>query len=453
MHVREISALLAAHRVFGLLPDVELAALTPQWQHRRVASGEIVLAESEMPVRLGLLVSGGIDLVDQDAAWRLPLEPQELFGAGATVADHDDAQRAVATAPSEVLFLDVETLRELVQRNPRLLPLLPAIPRRPARASPRSAMAQSGNIMTQPIASLVKRAPVSIDRTQSIRVAAQRMAEAKVSSILLTQDGRLSGLVTDRDLRTRALAAGLDASRPVSDIATLAPQTLQTRDSVLDAMVLMARKNIHHVPVLEGDELVGMVTATDVNLYQSPSVVYLTNEIYEQADLAGLVACSARVKDLQGSLAKAGTNAHSTGRIVTSVTDAFTVRLIQLAEEELGPAPVRYAWVAAGSQARMEQSARTDQDNCLVLSDDYRPETHGEYFRGFARRVCDGLHACGYVHCPGEMMAMTDKWRQPLAQWREYFSRWINRPEPMALMLISVFFDQRAVHGDTGLLD
>ena len=138
MHVREISALLAAHRVFGLLPDVELAALTPQWQHRRVASGEIVLAESEMPVRLGLLVSGGIDLVDQDAAWRLPLEPQELFGAGATVADHDDAQRAVATAPSEVLFLDVETLRELVQRNPRLLPLLPAIPRRPARASRRT---------------------------------------------------------------------------------------------------------------------------------------------------------------------------------------------------------------------------------------------------------------------------------------------------------------------------
>ncbi|HRN76535.1 MAG TPA: putative nucleotidyltransferase substrate binding domain-containing protein [Ottowia sp.] len=279
------------------------------------------------------------------------------------------------------------------------------------------------------------------------------MAEAKVSSILLTQDEQLFGLATDRDLRSRVLAAGLDTERPVADIATLAPLTLQTRDSVFDAMVLMARQNVHHAPILDGARLVGMVTATDLTLYHSPSAVYLTSDIYQQPDLAGLVACSGRVKDLQSSLAKAETSAYSTGHIITSVTDAFTVRLIQLAERQLGPAPVPYAWVAAGSQARMEQAARTDQDNCLVLSDDYRAEQHGEYFRAFSKLVCDGLDACGYVHCPGEIMAMTDKWRQPKARWQQYFTQWINKPEPMALMLTSVFFDLRAVHGDTDLLD
>lgn len=452
MQALDISTLLAAHRVFGLLPEGERLALATHWQPHHFASGEIVLTESEMPERMGWLLSGGVDLVDPDAVWHLPLRPHELFGAGATALEHDDALHAVATAPSEVLFLGVDRLRELVQANPRLLPLLPAVPRLP-RARPRAAAAQSGNIMTQPIASLIKRAPVSIDRAQSIREAARRMAEAKVSSILLTQDEQLFGLVTDRDLRSRVLAAGLGTERPVADIATLAPLTLQTHDSVFDAMVLMARQNVHHAPILDGSRLVGMVTATDLTLYHSPSAVYLTSDIYKQPDLAGLVACSARVKDLQSSLAKAETSAYSTGHIITSVTDAFTVRLIQLAERQLGPAPVPYVWVAAGSQARMEQAARTDQDNCLVLSDDYRPEQHGEYFRAFSKFVCDGLDACGYVHCPGEIMAMTDKWRQPKSRWQQYFTQWINKPEPMALMLTSVFFDLRAVHGETELLD
>ncbi len=451
MQVSDIHALLAAHRVFGLLPDDDQAALAAQWQHRHVAAGAIVLAESEMPERLGWLLAGGVELVDPDAVWRLPLRPQELFGAGATALDPHGALYAVASAASEVLLLDAEALHQLVQAHPRLLALLPAIPRLP-RARPRSSAAQSGNMMTQPIASLIRRAPVSIDRAQSIRSAAERMAEAKVSSILLTQDEQLFGLITDRDLRSRVVAPGIDPARPVADIATLAPLTLQSQQSVFDAMVLMARQNVHHVPVLDGDRVLGMVTATDLDQYQSPSAVYLTNDIYKQPDLAGLVACSALVKDLQSSLATAETNAYSTGHIVTSVTDAFTVRLIQLAEQALGPAPVPYVWVAAGSQARMEQAARTDQDNCLVLSDDYRPEQHGEYFRAFSRFVCDGLNACGYVYCPGEMMAMTDQWRQPQARWRQYFQQWIHKPEPMALMLTSVFFDQRAVHGDSTLL-
>ncbi|MDO5691950.1 MAG: putative nucleotidyltransferase substrate binding domain-containing protein [Pseudomonadota bacterium] len=451
MQVTEIQNQLAAHRVFSLLTEAERMALAPQWRCQRFADGEIVLTESEMPEHLGWLVAGTVDLVDAEAAWRLPLRPGELFGAGATTLDHDDALHATATATSEVLFLDIETLRALTQANPRLLPLLPAIPRA-SRAGPRADAPQSGNVMTQPISSLITRAPVTIDRAQSIREASRRMADAQVSSILLTQDDQLFGLITDRDLRSRVLAAGLDSARPVADIATLAPLTLQTHDSIFDAMVMMARQNIHHVPVLDGTRVVGMVTATDLSRHQSPSAVYLTSDIHKQADLAGLVACSARVGSLQSNLAKAETNAYSTGHIITSVTDAFTVRLIQLAERQLGPAPVPYAWVAAGSQARMEQAARTDQDNCLILSDDYRPAEHGEYFRAFARFVCDGLDACGYVHCPGEMMAMTDQWRQPQARWRQYFDQWTKKPEAMALMLTSVFFDQRAIHGDTTLL-
>jgi CBS domain-containing protein len=138
---------------------------------------------------------------------------------------------------------------------------------------------------------------------------------------------------------------------------------------------------------------------------------------------------------------------------VTAITDALTTRLIHLAEAQLGPPPVDYAWVAAGSQARAEQTAKSDQDNCMVLSDAFDPSLHGTYFQELSRQVCSGLDACGYVFCPGEMMAMTDTWRQPRKRWSEYFQRWIEQPDPKALMHTCVFFDLRRVAGSTTLLE
>lgn len=134
------------------------------------------------------------------------------------------------------------------------------------------------------------------------------------------------------------------------------------------------------------------------------------------------------MRGLQRSLVDADATAYSSAHIITAITDALTERLLQLAQARLGPAPVDFVWVAAGSQARNEQTARSDQDNCLVLDDAFDEALHGEYFAALARFVCDGLAQCGYIHCPGEMMAMTPTWRQPLRRWSQYFRGWTDRP-------------------------
>ena len=308
-------------------------------------------------------------------------------------------------------------------------------------------------LMTTPVSALIKREPVMVAPDATILATAQRMRDDRVSSVLLVERGLLFGVVTDRDLRNRALAAGLDPSTPVHQIATLAPLTIGMHQPAFEALVLMARHNIHHVPVLDGQQIVGMITATDLTQQISTSAVYVAGDIHRQTDLSGLVAAAARVKEIQRQLAESHASAYSTGRVVTAVTDALTTRLLELAEARLGPAPVDYAWVAAGSQARSEQTAKSDQDNCLVLDDRYDADRHGEYFKALANEVNDGLAACGYIHCPGEMMARTDEWRQPRSQWLEYFRRWTDAPEPKALMLTCVFFDLRAIHGATSMLD
>jgi CBS domain-containing protein len=332
----------------------------------------------------------------------------------------------------------------------------PAAPEAPTPAATAAATAASNadtGWMATPVRALMRSTPVTANQDASIREVAVRMRDAKVSSVLLMDGDRLVGIVTDRDLRNRVLAEGLDTARPAIQVGTRDPITLPATAAAFEALLLMTERGIHHLPVVEGGRVLGMLTAGDLAQRQTASAIYLVGDISRQGDVAGLARASAQVAQLQRQLAANATPAGTSGRIITSITDAVTRRLLQLAHQQLGNAPVPYVWVAAGSQGRSEQTARSDQDNCMILDDAYDPQRDGEYFEALARFVCDGLNACGYVYCPGEMMAMTDQWRQPLARWQAYFDGWINRPEPKALMLTSVFFDLRAIAGDTALLE
>jgi len=269
----------------------------------------------------------------------------------------------------------------------------------------------------------------------------------------VVQGDALVGLLTEHDLSARVVARAHPVEAPVAEVLTPHPHCVRRGVPAFEAMLLMARHGIHHVPVLDGERPVGLITADDLLRAQQRSPLWLARSIDRQAGLPGLIEACAQVPLLQLDLVAADATAHHTGRLITAITDAVTVRLLALAEQELGPPPLPYAWVAAGSQARQEQTARSDQDNALVLDDAYGPSRHGPYFEALARFVCDGLHACGYVHCPGDMMARNPQWRLTRREWAEHFAQWTRTPDPTALMLTSVFFDLRTVHGETALVE
>jgi len=440
---------LRQHPVLSQLDDESLSALPAQLRLARLEAGATVGDAETLATQLGLLARGRLVWSRADGGHGPVLAAPAWFGAGVNPPAAGWQLRAEGEAL--VAWADAATLAGLAERHP-WLPLFLSAPGAAAAADPGVADPHL-NLMRTPVRSLIKRAPITMPPATPIRAAAQLMREQRVSSVLLVEDGHLFGLVTDRDLRNRAVAEGLDTARPVIDIATVAPMTMQITQPGFEALLMMARHNIHHVPVMDGDAVAGMITATDVTEQHSTSAVFLAGDIHKQTTLDGLVACAAKVRGLQKHLAAAGASAYATGHIVTAITDALTTRLLQLGEAQLGPAPVDYAWVAAGSQARSEQTAKSDQDNCMVLDDAYDEAAHGAYFKALSTYVCDGLNACGYVYCPGEMMAMTDKWRQPRRVWAEYFRKWVDTPEPMALMLTCVFFDVRTVAGHAALLD
>jgi CBS domain-containing protein len=456
-HPPQFSSQLSRQRVFAQLGAKSRDTLAGQFTLARATAGTTLLAQGQLPSRLGLILSGSVRLSDPDLNLSVQLEAGDLFGFGATPAPQLATWQAVAATDCEVAWLPAQALAQLCTKHAQLAYFLPSLqPVLQPQAEPNQRVNASGNalnLLGTPVRSLIKRAPITLPPETSIQATAELMRDLRVSSVLLIEQDLLFGLVTDRDLRNRVVALNLDITRPVADIATLAPITLSANSPAFEALLLMARHNIHHVPVMEGDHILGMVTTTDLTEQHSTSAVYLAGDIYKQTTLNGLKNISTRVKQLQQHLAAADASAYSTGHIITAITDAFTTRLIHLAEAQLGPAPIDYVWVAAGSQARNEQTAKSDQDNCLILDDAFDEAAHGAYFKAFSTFVCDGLAECGYIHCPGDMMAMTDTWRQPRRVWAEYFRKWVDSPKPKSLMLTCVFFDLRAIHGQAELLD
>jgi CBS domain-containing protein len=285
-----------------------------------------------------------------------------------------------------------------------------------------------------------------------VQEVAQVMAERRVSSAFVVDDGELQGIVTDRDLRTRFVAQALPFDTAVAQIMTPHPESIDAADTVFSTTLLMTQRGYHHLPVMVDGELTGIVTASDLILAKQDDPVYLVQHISRQKDVQGIKELVSGMANLMVQWVNSGMRAQQVSQILTAISDAITVRLIQLAEQELGPAPVSWCWTGFGSQARAEQLLGADQDNGIIMSNDAQPE-HLPWYAQLAEMVCYGLDECGYVYCPGGIMAKTDEWRQPLEIWQQSVRRWASAPTPDAVMRVSIFFDIRCIYGESHLSD
>jgi CBS domain-containing protein len=211
----------------------------------------------------------------------------------------------------------------------------------------------------------------------------------------------------------------------------------------------MLHNNVHHLPVMDGDEVRGVIALSDIVKYESQSSLYLVSNIHRQKDLKGLKRISQEVPDTFVRMVNEDANSHMIGSAMAGIGRSFTQRLLELGEEMLGPPPVPYCFMALGSMARDEQLVVTDQDNAMILDDRFVAEQHDAYFLALARFVSDGLAECGYTYCTGDIMATNPKWRQPLRVWQQYFTDWIEHPKAEALLNSNIFFDLDGIHGQT----
>jgi len=302
---------------------------------------------------------------------------------------------------------------------------------------------------------IITREPVSIDLNASIHDAAAKMTDEKVSSLLIIDETQHLpvGIITDKDLRKRVLAVNRSSTHPVSSIMTENLTFVQHNNRVFEALLIMMRTNLHHLPVLKKGQVVGVIALSDVAQHESKSTLFIVSGIFKQNSIEELTELAESVRASFVRMVNEDANSRMIGSAMATIGRSFKQRLLELGEEKFGPPPVPYCFLALGSMARDEQSIVTDQDNAMVLHDDFDPKQHDAYFKELAGFVADGLNACGYTYCTGGIMATTDAWRQPLKVWKNYFTDWIENPSPEKLLHSSIFFDLDGVWGQQKFAD
>ena len=440
---------------FNQLPDdlVTQAACNIQIDYYRKGS-DLNLTMQAAP-RLYMVRSGAFEIRNENGELLDRAEPGGYFGFPSLLTGHAITNHVYALEDGLLYLLDEELFAKLRASSRPFDRFFNQAHAKRLRGALR--VRDNSFHLTQRLSELIGREPVVAQRTETIAEVAKRMTEQRVSAVMVVDDGILCGLVTDRDLRARVLAENRDYSTEVHQIMTHDLATISADSLVFEATLLMTEKDIHHVPIVDtksgnGKKPMGMITATDLVRAQKSDPVYLIGELGKQTDAEGLREVARDIPELLRNLIQADATAEQIGRLLTSVTDALTRQLITQAIDKLGPAPVPFTWLAFGSQGRRDQTAVSDQDNGLLISNNLTADD-ALYFQQLARYVNDGLNLCGYKYCPGDIMASTLRWRQPLEQWHKEFMQWIHQPSSKALMHASIFFDMRPVYGADYLFD
>jgi CBS domain-containing protein len=452
--LHDVRDFLAGRPPFTALPGAALEALPRSIRVRYLRRGDRFPPADADPSGLYVLRKGAVEIRDAGGALVEMLAEGDIFDPTAVDSADEPPRGGTASEDALVYVIAPAALADLRRAHPAFDRSFDrAIVERLRRVgeamhdTPRT----GGDLLNLRVCDLVSRPPVTAPPGLPVREAAQLMTRERVSSLLVVEDGVPAGIVTDRDLRSRCLAEGRDGATPLRAIMTPAPLTVSRFASAFEALMTMSQRRIHHLPVVDGNELHGLVSTHDLLRAQATNPLYLADRVGRCDSVEALRATVAEARELHLQLVAAHATAQQLGQAVTSVCDAVTRRLVDLAIDRLGPPPVPFAWVATGSQGRGELTLCSDQDNAMVLDDAFSDADHGGYFAALACEVNEGLHAAGYVRCPGDVMASNPAWRQPLAAWRGYFHGWLQHTDHKTVTLAVNFLDLRTVWGDDGL--
>ena len=282
-----------------------------------------------------------------------------------------------------------------------------------------------------------------------VREAAARMAERGASCVVVeTGDGL--GIVTDHDLRTRVVAAGAGPGTPLAAVMTAPVHTVGDHRLASEALLEMLDYGVRHLPVLDAHgRLLGVLDDVDLMATERRAPFHLRSRIERAPDPAAEVATGlpATVVDLHD----ARTPASIVARVIAAIHDTLVRRLIEVAEAELGPPPVPYAWLATGSFGRREPFPASDSDSALAWDGADEPATR-EWMRALAQTVIAGLSAGGIRPCPEGAVASSALFARPISAWEAAVEGWLADPDrDRGLTLLSVVVESAPVWGATAL--
>jgi CBS domain-containing protein len=211
----------------------------------------------------------------------------------------------------------------------------------------------------------------------------------------------------------------------------------------------MLAAGCEHLAVLDGDQICGLLSATDLLGLDTRSPIALRHMLLGAPDEDTLVRAAGEIPKLFLLLSRAGVLPRDLSRVLSLQHDTVVDRLIDFSIRRRGPAPVAWAWLDLGSAARREFTLASDQDNALAYAS-VEPEALSDvdaYFALLGTDVNDGLVRCGIGIDNNGVLAGNRKWRMSKDAWLRTFDACLREPDESHLIRATVSFDFRPTAG------
>lgn len=451
------SADLKRYAPFDVMDEIHLRFLVERLTLSYFSAGATLIDPSHgVPDRLMIIKQGSVAGTGGRGA-TIYLEEGDMLPVGSLIGKRPTVLTFNALEDTFCYVLPAEDFDALIEQSAsfanfctrRMASLLEQSQR---RVQSDYAVTLTNQPLGEPLLNLVRRAPIACRQELPVAEGVRMMRDAGVSALLiLDAGGRLRGIFTLRDLRNLIADGQYHNERPIGELMRSHPQVLPPSATAFEAAMVMAKHGFHHVPVVQDDQLLGMVSETDLFALQRLSVTQISTAIAAAGDVPTLCKLAADIRLLARNLLAQGVNAAQLTELVSILNDQITQRLIRLELAQAGLSAKGVCWLAFGSEGRMEQTLASDQNNGLVFVDDINPEQQRERLLRIACHVNEALARCGFRLCAGNVMASNPDWCLSLEEWKQTFSHWIDHPDPQTLRSVKIFFDFRPLWGNEKL--
>jgi CBS domain-containing protein len=444
----EVARFLRAHPPFDALDvaSVERVAAAAEVEFHR--AGATIFSQGDEPVEhVRVVRSGAVEIVHDGRVLDL-LSEGELFGQSSMLSGLPTGFEARAAEDTLCYRISADVARE-----PFAAPAgLRFVARSLLETGADLAVDVSESVRDpahQPVGALIRSQPVVCGPDTPIREAAALMTEASVTcAVIDIGDGTL-GIITDQDLRTRVLAAGLPADSPVAAAMSAPAYTCSPGRLGGEALLDMLDRGFRHFPVVSAaGEVLGVIKDLDLVAVQTRSSFFLRRRIARARTVDELVDAAEELRPTIVAMHDARVAALNVMAVYAVVVDALTRRLIELAVADAGEPPAPFAWLALGSQARRETGPSADVDSAIVWFGDGEETEVRPWLHALATRVMADLERCGFAGDAHGATASNKIFVRSLESWQHAARSWIADPtQEKALILVSVLVDSRPVWG------
>ena len=398
--------------------------------------------------------AGDVSVVDYTT---MTIGPGEGFPIGSVTAQRPSTNSYIALDDVFCYELPVQDFFEVMQRSPafnlfctKYIASLLNQSRQQLQVqfAQRAAEQQT---MNSPLASIIKKTPVTVSPETAIRQVVEIMAEGNIGSmIIVDEDNKPIGIFTQSDVLKRIVLPGVSLEDAISTVMSAAPHALSISANAYDAALAMATHGIRHVMVVdEGGKLKGVISERDLFTLQRVGLRQIRQSIDNATDIDMLCQASTDVRQLALNMLAQGVGAEQLTQFISALNDTLTRRIIQLNVDRHDLQGIEWAWLSFGSEGRDEQTFSTDQDNGIVYlcNDQMDCGQAQQRLLDFARDVNVDLDKVGFTLCKGNIMASNPDLCLTLDAWEQKFADWVRIPDPNSLLNATIFFDFRPLYG------